>query len=121
MFSVKNKMDFNNLNIPPIKLPKKTELILHLLKAEIKNRKLLIGLIDLGFDTTPYTIDFRQIVLSLIGFIKPTEEEYQHYNELLDKYCEKIDIWQSGKGLNEVAYSIYSDLLIRKQNCENQK
>jgi len=112
-------MDLDNLNIPSIKLSKKTELILCLIKAEIKNRKLLNGLIDLGFDTTPYTIDFSQIILSLFGFDILSEKLYQDYNELLDQHCEKVDIWQSGDGLNDIAFSVYSDLLMRKRESEN--
>jgi hypothetical protein len=114
-------MDLNNLYLPPIKLPRKTELILHLLKAEIKNRKLLTGLINLGFDTTPYTIDFSQIVLSIIGFEKLSEELYQYYYELLDQYCEKINIWKFGEELNDVALNIYSELLMKQRESENQE
>ena len=77
----KTIMNLDNLSLPPLKLSKKTELILHLLTAEIKNRKLLTGLINLGFDTTPYTIDFSQIILSLIGFENLSEDQYQHQND----------------------------------------
>jgi hypothetical protein len=114
-------MDFNNLNPPSINLSKKIELILHLIKAEIKNRKLLSGLINVGFDTTPYTIDFSQIILSLIGFEKLSEELYQHYNELMDRYCEKINIWHSGEELNDVAFGIYSELLMKKRESDNDE
>jgi hypothetical protein len=114
-------MDLNDLNIPPIKLSKKTELILHLITAEIKNRKLISGLIDLGFDTTHYTIDFNQIILSLIGFEKLSEELYQYYYELLDQYCEKINIWKFGEELNDVALNIYSELLMKQRESENQE
>jgi hypothetical protein len=77
-WDLKTMTYLENRNIHPVKPPKKTDLILDLIKAEIKNRKLLSGLIDLGFDTTPYTIEFSQIVLSLIGFEKLTEDQYKY-------------------------------------------
>jgi hypothetical protein len=121
MFSKKMIMDLDNLNFPPIKLSGKTELILYLIKVEIKNRKLLNGLNDLGFDTTPYTIDFSQIVLSIIGFEKLSEEMLNFYNELMDRYIENVDIWNFGEELNDVTFSIYSDLLMRKRESDNDE
>ena len=110
-----NSMNFDNINIPPAKLPTEVELILFLIKEEIKNRKFTEQLGKIGFDTTICTIDFSKIILSLVGYENIDDQLYLDYFKLIDSYIEKFDLWEIGKPLHEHAFNVYIDLMVEKR------
>lgn len=96
-----------------VKLPPAVELILFLIKEELKNRKFTNGLEQVGFDTSVCCTDFGILILSLAGFGKRTDQMYNWYYELLDKYAAKIED-VNADDIFEHALDFYIELMIEK-------
>jgi len=113
-------MDQKTVNNPSDKLPNKIDMAALLIKAEIKNHILLSGLNNLGFDTTPYVIDFSHFVLLIIGFREFNNDLLQLYNDVLDRHCKNIDVWKFGNKVDEEVAKIIDELIIEKRKRDKE-
>lgn len=106
-------------NLPLIKFPKKVELIIFLIKEELKNRKFSNGLDAVGFDTSMTCSDLSPLVLGLMGFDPRTDELYSWYYEMLETNLEEIDLSDMTM-LFEKAFEVYVELVIEKRKQEEK-
>jgi hypothetical protein len=100
-------------------MDKKTnkKLILSLIKDDLINSKLTIGLDKLGLQSELYLLGLSDTVFVLMG-IKDNERGealFEHYLELRQK-VEAIDLTKSYEFLDGLALDIYNDLLERKKS-----
>ena len=100
-------------NSPLVKLPPKTDLILFLIREELKNKKFTNDLEKIGFDLTFFSSDFSRIICSLIGINNRTDEFYVWYDNKINNFCEEIDL-HDGLNLTEQAFSFYVILMMKK-------
>jgi hypothetical protein len=71
---------------PSLKYPTQKELILQLLKQELKSYRFFNGLRAVGLDDSFYHSDFSSLVLTYIGFDDEENATYDFYFALLEKY-----------------------------------
>lgn len=93
------------------------KLILSLIKDDLINSKLTIGLDKLGLQTELYLLGLSDTVFALMGIKdnKRGEELFEHYLELRQK-VEEIDLIKSYYSLDGLALEIYNELVEKKKN-----
>ena len=82
-------------NLGLVKLPTDLQLsaeeqvAAYLLKAELKNRRFVEQLEQLGFDAGHYSFDFGTLILILVGIEGKGDEVYDWYHQKLDAYIQQ--------------------------------
>jgi hypothetical protein len=98
---------------------KNTTLIIHLIREELRNKRLMHSLEDLGFDCSTFTLNISHMILELAGFSERTDELYQWYFELMDKALEETTYWNLDEMLDKWSKILYIELLearLKKSN-----
>ena len=87
------------------------KLIISLIKDDLVNSKLVLGLNELGLNASDYFLNLSETIFKLMKFSNSKAEEkvYEHYLELT-KRAKHIDITESRNNLNGLAYEIYTEL-----------
>lgn len=96
-------------NLPMFKLSSNQDLILFLIKKELQGTKFINELDKIGFDSSLFCIDLGEVILSLIGFQNRTDELWAWYDETLDLYASKVDLW-SNSTTHELTLDFYLEL-----------
>ena len=98
------------------------ELLVHLIREELRNKCLMYSLGDLGFDCSSYTLNISQEILDLVGFQEKTDELYQWYFKLIDKALIEITFWNLDEMMDKWSLNIYIELLeLRLQEKASNK
>jgi hypothetical protein len=94
---------------------KEKKLVISLIKDDLVNRKLLIGLDDLGLRPTDYYLNLSDTIFSLMGFSddKASERIFEHYLDLSEK-AKFLDISESQIQLDKLAQDIYLELTVHR-------
>ena len=87
------------------------ELVVHLVREELRNKCLMYSLGDLGFDCSYYTLNISQEILDLVGFQEKSDELYQWYFKLIDKALVEITFWNLDEMMDKWSLNIYIELL----------
>src|SRR5665647_3815186 len=87
------------------------ELVVHLIREELRNKCLMYSLRDLGFDCSSYTLNISQEILDLVGFQEKSDELYQWYFKLIDKALVEITFWNLEEMMDKWSLNIYIELL----------
>ena len=69
-----------------IKLPATAELAIFMIHKELKNRRIIKKLEDAGFDSSSLSFDLTEVILQLAGIRDDSNETYEWYIQLQDKY-----------------------------------
>jgi hypothetical protein len=92
------------------------ELILSLLKAELKATKVIRVLESIGVYLDDYYLDISSEILKLIGFQNEIDEElYEFYFSELNRHCQ-LDYREFRQRLNCLAEELLKELEKRKVN-----
>jgi hypothetical protein len=92
------------------------ELIIHLIREELRNKLLMYSLRNLGFDCTSYTLSICEEILTLAGFTEKPDNLYQWYFKLIDNALEEITFWNLDEMMEKWSLSIYIELLEARLN-----
>jgi hypothetical protein len=110
-------MDFELPNRPGlVKLPAGLnlnaiqEVVVFLIKAELKNRKFSEQLEQLGFDPTYAALDLGTVVLQLMGFQDRSDETYEWYQRRIEDYLPKLTLRDDDEALNFLAIELFKEL-----------
>lgn len=106
-------MNLKNLNVPLAKLPSDIELVLFIIKEDLKNTKLFNGLESAGLTDCFYRADFAALVLGYMGFDEIPDDLQEFYADLISKYSEKIE--PDNRVIMEYAFEVYGEILIEKK------
>lgn len=106
-------MKLKNLNVRLVKLPPKIELILYLIKEELKTVKLFNGLARVGLDDCYYQSHFGTLVLAYMGFDERDDDLHNFYMDLIDKYSDKIEA--DNDSIMKYAFKVYVEIAIEKK------
>lgn len=87
------------------------DLVIHLIREELRNKCLMYSLRDLGFDCSSYTFSISQQILDLVGFHEKPDELYQWYFKLIDKALEETTFWNLDEMMDKWSLNIYIELL----------
>lgn len=107
----------NNLRL--FKLSAKTEIIIFMIREDLKSRKLFNGLSKVGFDSTT-GFDLSTLILSLAGFQDRSDELYDWYFGRLDHFAEKFELDDSQE-FNNKAFDLYVDMVIEKRRRDQKR
>ena len=104
-----------------ISLPNLTqkELILTLIKADMRNVKLIQGLENAGALVEYFHTDLCFIILKLIGFedAERTDELYAFYDTKMHALVDvSVDVFR--EKLPYLAVDFYNELLLQKMSCQ---
>ncbi len=90
----------------------KKELIISLIKDNLKNTRLVIGLDKLGLDSGKYHLQLSDTIFKLIGFKSDEHEEkvFEEYIKASMKVA-SIDIFMHPEKLDAIATKIYENLI----------
>lgn len=102
-------------NLQLTKIPSRVELALYLIQTEFKSRKLTDKLEQIGLDASHYSFDFGSLILNLTGFRIRTDELYDWYNRLLERYLSVLDQAGDKEAIHEYAFNFYLDLEVEKR------
>jgi len=94
---------------------KTSYLIIHLIHEELRNKRLMHSLEDLGFDCSAFTLNISQEILELSGFKERSDELYEWYFKLIDKALEEITFWNMEDTLEKWAMDIHKELKRKKR------
>jgi hypothetical protein len=98
---------------PFVKLPEQTELVLYLLREELKTTRLFSGLAKAGLEDCYFRPYFSKLVLAYCGFDTVSDNLMEFYIGRLDHYGELLE--PDNDSVMECALSLYSDLMERKK------
>jgi hypothetical protein len=93
----------------------RNDLVIHLIKAELKSRKFTRALEEVGFDTTFYSLDFSSLILDIVGFEMRSDETFELYHHLLETFVQKMDLKSEEEDLNKIAKDFYQQLSSAKK------
>lgn len=98
-----------------MKLKKEQALILSLIKDDLVNQKLLLGLDALGLQPADYYLQLSDTIFSLMGFPESNHSDrvFELYLDLTKK-VRFVDISQSQNQLDELAREIYAELAVHR-------
>ena len=112
-------MKLKQLQYPLVKLPAQKDLLLYLIKEELKSRRFFNGLREIGLDDCYFQPDFSSIVLAYTGFTDEENATYDFYFNLLEKYSVMIEA--ADESVIKHAFNVYIDLLAeRKRRDEHE-
>lgn len=92
-------------------LPEEHKLIIQLIKEELRNKKLMNGLSDLGFDTTSYSSQLSDLILNLMNFDESDDELYMHYLDLMNEQIARIEVFDFQNSLNKASIRVFHTLI----------
>jgi hypothetical protein len=101
------------LKHPLVKLPPNAELILLLLKEDLKSRKFFNSLRVVGLDDSYYQSDFSPVILADAGLDDEQNETYDFYYNLMEKHSELMES-NNDSAINH-AFEIYLELIMEKK------
>jgi hypothetical protein len=110
-------MKLNSVNNPLVKSPTQKELILQLLKQELKSYRFFNGLREVGLDDSFYHSDFSSLVLTYIGFDDEENATYDFYFALLEKYSARFQ--PNEDAVMNLALSVYGELISKLKNRDS--
>jgi hypothetical protein len=97
-------------NLGLVKLPAALDIALYLIKAELKHRKFIKGLEQIGFDSGICSLDFSSLILKLTGFEVISDDTFEKYNDLLESFIQQIGIREDEARLTSIALEFYQTL-----------
>jgi hypothetical protein len=98
----------------------RSDIVLYLIKAELKNRKFIKGLENLGLNPELWSLDFSGMILKLVGFGARTDDVFDSYSRLLDQYVEDLQLKDDTGNVDDLAAGFYSDLLSEKSRLDGR-
>jgi len=90
------------------------ELVIHLIREELRNKRLMHSLEFLGFDCSFFTLNISHVILELSGFQERPDELYVWYFELIEKALEEITFWNLDEMLDKWSKNLYIELLEKR-------
>lgn len=90
------------------------ELIIRLIKEELRNKRLMHSLEELGFDCTFFTLKISRVILELAGFSEITDEILDWYFQQVEKALVEITFWNLNEMLDKWSLTIYVELLEKR-------
>ncbi len=91
------------------------ELILILIREELRNRRFVISFEEMGFDCSVYALNISHVILDLAGFTERTEELYEWYFNQADTALKEMTFWNLPEMLDKWPAIIYHKLKERKR------
>jgi hypothetical protein len=92
------------------------ELVIRLIREELRNQFLINSLESLGFDCSSFSVNITEVVFVLAGFQDDPDELYNRYYDMMDNVLENATMDNLDKMLDTWSMDIYIGLLETKLN-----
>jgi hypothetical protein len=112
-------MDRAKFTLPLVKLPSDTEIVLYLIKEELKSHKFFNGLRGVGLDDCFYQPNLSTLIIGYTGLADELDEPFEFYYKLLEKYSEEMEA--DNESVTKLALNVYMDLISEKKRLSDQK
>lgn len=96
-----------------VKLPSEVQIILYLIKEELKSHKFFSALREIGLDDSYYQSELNPIILAHFDLDDESNETMDLYFALLEKYSRIIE--PGNNSLQNEAFNFYVDLMMTKK------
>ncbi|MBA4055674.1 MAG: hypothetical protein C0490_13245 [Marivirga sp.] len=96
-----------------VKLPRKVELTLFLIREELKSRKFFNSLQRAGIDDCYYQTHLDQLIMAHAGLDQDSDKDFHFYSTLMEKNSKKIEAGE--KSIMKRAMSVYVELMLEKK------
>ena len=96
-----------------LKLPRQTEILLSLIREELKSIKLFNGLAKLGLQDCYYQPNLSNIILAQAGFEDCPDDLMNFYTELVERHSERIE--DDHDSITKAALDMYMELMTEKK------
>lgn len=106
------KIEIATPEYPFFTLSSHQDLVLFLIGKELQGTKFTGELDRVGFDSSRFCTDLGTAILALMGFQKYNDELWHWYYETLERYAEKVDLWDHSTA-SEPALEFYLQLCIK--------
>ncbi len=106
-------MNTQPANLPQLTLPPHINIILHMLKEEIKHRAVTNAFEKLGMDTANFSCNLSEVVLAMFSFDERDDDLFDWYFEKLDHYAELDSNSDRGKN-NQLVFEFYVDIAMKR-------
>lgn len=105
-----------------MKSKKEKELILSLIKDDLVNHKLLLGLDALGLRAADYYLNIDDAIFALMGFPENSDSDrvYELYLELTKK-ARFLSLSETQNQLNQLAQEIYLELIVHRSTLNTTR
>jgi hypothetical protein len=106
-------MELINLNVRLVNLPPDIELILFMIREELKSTALFNGLARVGLEDFYLQSHFSTLVLSYMGFEERPDDLLECYTDLISTYSEKVEA--DNDVIMKCAFDVYVEMMIEKK------
>jgi hypothetical protein len=103
---------------PLTKLLSDEELLLWLIREDLKCRKFFDGLRAIGMEDTFYQPELGMLILKCAGFEKEIDEVYDFYHELLGRHSQAIEA--DIHSVRREAFQVYTKLIVERKRVEGK-
>ncbi|MFN6944438.1 MAG: hypothetical protein ACK4ND_05790 [Cytophagaceae bacterium] len=97
------------------------ELILSLIKAEMRTYKLITGLMNAGAEAGDFYADLGTVILKLMDFDEADRDDlYGFYHKTMENLS-KVELADFFKNLNFISVDFYNELLLQRIAKQEKK
>jgi hypothetical protein len=93
----------------PMKLPSQTEVILQLIREELKSRKFFNSLTQLGLDNCYYQPNLDNLIMAYVGLQDDDNQTFDFYYSVIERRSELIN--KNKESVIEQALEVYVELV----------
>ena len=95
-------------NVPP-----ETQLVLYLIREELKSRRMFQALHEIGLDDCFYQADFSTLILDSVGLGDESNETSDFYFSVMEKHSQKVE--PDERAITQRSLMAYTELMIEKE------
>lgn len=106
-------MNSKNLNLGHYSIPQDAEILVFLISEELKIQRVFTALSQIGCDDCYLRSNLNKLVLAHAGFDDPSEDTYDFYFRLLERYDKKMEA--NYDSIIKQALHVYGDLMLEKK------
>jgi hypothetical protein len=94
------------------------ELLLWLIREDLKCRKFFDGLRAIGMEDTFYQPELGMLILKCAGFENAIDDMYDFYHDLLGRHSQAIET--DIDSVRREAFQVYAELIVEKKRLEGK-
>lgn len=108
-------MEFITAHYPLVQLPSRMELLLFLIKEDLKSRKFFDGLRELGLDDAWYGSELGTLILTYAGFDTELDAHTDFYYTMTSRH---LKFENDRESLMQSALNVYAELMAQKNKIK---
>ena len=107
------------MRYPFIKLPRKVEMALFLIREELKTRKFFNGLAKVGLHDCPSQTFLGALIADQLGLDIHSDEAFTQFDNILEKYSKKVED-ADNESIMKVVMKVYVHLMNSRKSTHDE-